>query len=191
MHKTIPQIKLIALAGSLRKASFARATLVGLRNHLPEKVAPDILDLLLPLYNQDHDESGSPVEVQQFRQAIEGCDDVVIVTPEYNHGIPGALKNALDWASRPYGRSVLVNKPTLVISISPAFTGGVRAHAQVNETLLSIPARVMGGPQVVIAGVAHKVKDGTLVDEASLSFALASVRRMITLSRLGSQRLEA
>jgi chromate reductase len=162
-----------------------------LRNHLPEKVALDILDLLLPLYNEDHDGAGSPVEVQQFRRAIEDCDGVVIVTPEYNHAIPGVLKNALDWASRPYGKSVLVNKPTLVISISPAFTGGVRAHVQVNETLLSIPARVMTGPQVVIAGVADKVKGGALVDEASLSFALASVRRMITLSRLGSQRLEA
>jgi chromate reductase len=191
MHRTIPQIKLIGLAGSLRKASLSRATLVGLRNHLPEKVALNIMDLLLPLYNEDHDGAGSPIEVQQFRRAIEDCDGVVIVTPEYNHGIPGVLKNALDWASRPYGKSVLVNKPALVISVSPAFTGGVRAHAQVNETLLSIPARVMGGPQVVIAGVADKVKDGTLVDEASLSFALASVRRMISLSRLSSQHLEA
>jgi chromate reductase, NAD(P)H dehydrogenase (quinone) len=133
----------------------------------------------------------APVNVQRFRNAIRGCDGVVIVTPEYNHGIPGVLKNALDWASRPYGRSVLINKPTLVISVSPAFTGGVRAHAQVNETLLSIPAHILGGPQVVIAGIADKVKDGVLIDEASLSFALAAVRRIITMTRLDSQRLPA
>ena len=111
-------------------------------------------------------------------------------TPDkYNYGPAAVLKNALDWASRPYGKSVLINKPVLVISTSPAFTGGVRAHAQVNETLLSIPARPMGGAQVVIACIADKVKDGALVDEASLSFALASVRRMISQSRQDSQRL--
>jgi chromate reductase len=190
MDKIVPQIKLIGVPGSLRKASFSRATLLGLRDNLPEKVTMDILDLQLPLYNEDDDGSGSPMEVQRLRRAIRDCDGVVIVTPEYNHGIPGVLKNALDWASRPYGKSVLINKPALIISVSPAFTGGVRAHAQVNETLLSIPAHVMGGPQVVIAGIADKVRDGAFVDEASLSFALASVRRMITLSRLSSQRLE-
>src|SRR5262249_26020287 len=98
-----------------------------------------------------------------FRNAIGVSDGVVIVTPEYNHGIPGVLKNALDWASRPYGKSVLIDKPVLVISVSPAFTGGVRAQAQVNETLLSIPARILAGPQVVIGGVAEKTKTGCLI----------------------------
>jgi chromate reductase, NAD(P)H dehydrogenase (quinone) len=189
MHKIIPQIKLIGLPGSLRNASFSRATLVGLRNNLPDKVTLDIFDLQLPLYNEDKDHSNGPREVRRFRGAIADCDGVVIATPEYNHGIPGVLKNALDWASRPYGKSVLINKPVLVISVSPAFTGGVRAHAQVNETLLSIPARLMGGAQVVIAGISDKVKDGALVDEASLSFALSSIRRMISLSRQDSKRL--
>jgi chromate reductase len=69
----------------------------------------------------------------------------------------------------------------------PAFTGGVRAHAQVNEALLSIPAQVLGGPQVVIGGIAAKIRNGNLVDEASLSFALAAVRRMISLSRRSPQ----
>ena len=191
MHKAIPQVRLVGLPGSLRKSSFSRATMVGLRNNLPDKVTLDILDLQLPLYNEDDDHPDGPVNVRRFRDAIADCDGVVIATPEYNHGIPGVLKNALDWASRPYGKSVLINKPVLVISVSPAFTGGVRAHAQVNETLLSIPARLMGGAQVVIAGIAEKLKDGALVDEASLSFALASIRRMISLSRQGSQRLLA
>jgi chromate reductase, NAD(P)H dehydrogenase (quinone) len=186
MHKIIPQVKLIGLPGSLRNASFSRATLVGLRNNLPDKVTLDILDLQLPLYNEDNDRPGGPADVRRFRDAIRDCDGVVIATPEYNHGIPGVLKNALDWASRPYGKSVLINKPVLVISVSPAFTGGVRAHAQVNETLLSIPAHLIGGPQVVIAGISDKIKNGVLIDEASLSFALSAVRRMITMTRLGS-----
>jgi chromate reductase len=126
MHKIIPQVGLVGIPGSLREASFSRATLVGLRNNLPDKVTLDILDLQLPLYNEDNDHPDGPADVRRFRDAIQECDGVVIATPEYNHGIPGVLK---------------------------------------------------------------KVKDGTLVDEASLSFALASVRRMISLSRQGSQRL--
>jgi hypothetical protein len=101
-------------------------------------------------------------------------------TPEYNHGIPGLLKNALDWASRPHGQSVLIGKPTVIISSSPAFTGGVRAQSQLHETLLSVRAVIVPGPgpQIVIGGVAHKVSDGRLVDQPSLSFALAAIDRL-------------
>jgi chromate reductase, NAD(P)H dehydrogenase (quinone) len=191
MHDIVTSIRLVGLAGSLRKASFSRATLLGLRNNLPEKVSLQICDLQLPLYNEDEDRPGAPAEVQVLRDAIAESQGVVIVTPEYNHGIRGVLKNALDWVSRPFGRSVLIDKPALVISVSPAFTGGVRAHAQVNETLLSIPARLMGGPQVVIGGIGDKVCDGVLIDDASLSFALSALRRMVTMARLGSRQLSA
>lgn len=185
----MPQFKLLGIPGSLRAASFSRATLIGLCGVLPETVAMEICDLQLPLYNEDDDRSDAPEEVERFRDAIAGSDGVVIVTPEYNHGIPGVLKNALDWASRPFGKSVLTNKPTLAISISPAFTGGVRVHAQLNETLLSIPALVLGGPQVVIANIGNKVMDGILVDQPSLSFVLTALQRMV--GRVSSLRLIA
>ena len=87
----------------------------------------------------------------------------------------GVLKNALDWASRPYGRSALRSKPVLTMTASPAFTGGVRAQQLMNETLVSIPARPVLRPQIVIGGVHEKVRDGRLIDEAALSFALAGV----------------
>jgi chromate reductase len=191
MHDVLAPVKLVGLPGSLRQASFSRATLVGLRDNLPEKVTIDICDLRLPLYNEDHDRSNTPDQVSIFRAVIGSSDGIVIVTPEYNHGIPGVLKNALDWASRPFGESVLTNKPVLGISVSPAFTGGVRAHAQLNETLLAVPALVLGGPQVVIGGIGEKVRNGVLVDESSLNFALNALRRVITLSRLASARLVA
>ncbi len=95
------------------------------------------------------------------------------------HGMSGVLKNALDWASRPYGRSVLKSKPVLTMTASPAFTGGVRAQQQMNETLASIPARAVLRPQIVIGGVHEKVRDGRLIDEATLSFALAGVDDLI------------
>jgi chromate reductase len=191
MIEILAPVKLVGLPGSLRRASFSRATLIGLRDILPDKIMLEICDLQLPLYNEDDDRSDAPDEVLRFRKAIAGSDGVVIVTPEYNHGIPGVLKNALDWASRPFGKSVLTNKPALVISISPAFTGGVRAHAQLNETLLSIPALVLGGPQVVIGNIGSKIRDGVLVDQPSLNFALTALQRIVSLSRLNPSRLIA
>jgi len=89
------------------------------------------------------------------------------------------LKNALDWASRPYGRSVLKSKPVLTMTASAVFTGGVRAQQQMNKTLASIPARPVFRPQVVIGGVHEKVRDGHLTDEAALSFALSAVDDLI------------
>ena len=85
------------------------------------------------------------------------------------------LKNALDWASRPHGRSVLKAKPVLTMTASPVFTGGVRAQYQMNETLLAIQARLVLRPQIVISGAHEKVRDGCLVDEAVLGFALGGV----------------
>lgn len=139
----------------------------------------------LPLYNEDEDGNNVPLKVRQFRNAVADSAGLIIVTPEYNHGVPGVRKNALDWASRPYGKCVLIDKPVLVISVSPAFTGGVRAHAQVNETLLSIPARLLGGAQIVIGNVSEKVSEGRL-DQSFLSFAMQSVDRLIELSRCAS-----
>lgn len=186
MHDIGTPTRLVGLAGSLRKASYSRATLLGIRNNLPAAVKLEICDLQLPLYNDDDDGANTPDDVRRFRNVIAASDGVVIATPEYSHGIPGVVKNALDWASRPYGKSVLIDKPVLVISISPAFTGGVRAQAQVNETLLSIPARLMAGPQVVIGNVAARIKDGTL-DQACLGFTLEALNRLVAMCRLTSQ----
>jgi chromate reductase len=182
MHDIAIPTRLVGLAGSLRKASYSRATLSGLRDNLPAAVKLEICDLQLPLYNEDNDGPDGPEDVRGLRNAIGASDGVVIVTPEYNHGIPGVLKNALDWVSRPLGESVLIDKPVLVISVSPAFTGGARAQAQVNETLLSIPARIMAGPQVVLGGIAAQVKDG-IVDHSFLAFTLEALDRLVSMSR--------
>ena len=175
------QARLLGLPGSLRQGSYSLAVLRGLQPALSPAVDLQIGDLRLPLYDQDQDEPSTPQTVQAFRQAVAESDGVVIATPEYNHGIPGVLKNALDWASRPLGRSALTGKAVLVISVSPAFTGGVRAQAQANETLLAIQSRPVLGPQVVIGNVADKIRDGRLTDEPSLRFALSAIDRLIAL----------
>lgn len=178
-HFTI-RPRLLGLAGSLRQESYSLAVLRGLQAQLGAKAELRLRDLRLPLYNEDEDGQAAPTSVQEFRRELNESEAVVIATPEYNHGMPGVLKNALDWASRPFGKSVLIGKPVLVISVSPAVTGGVRAQAQVNETLLAMDARIVPGPQVVIGSVAEKIRDGRLVHESSLQFALNAMDRLIT-----------
>src|SRR6266404_4879258 len=172
----MPQFRLLGLSGSLRRASNSTAVLRGLQDALVPRAALNIFPLhRMPLYNEDDDAEHAPESVRALRSAIEASDGVIMISPEYNHGMSGVLKNALDWASRPYGRSALRNKPVLTMMASPAFTGGVRAQQQMNETLASIPARPVLRPQIVIGGVHEKVSDGRLVDEATLRFALGGI----------------
>src|SRR2546429_67337 len=176
----MPQFRLLGLSGSLRRASNSTAVLRGLKDALGLRAALDIFPLhAIPLYNEDDDAVRSPESVCALRSAIDASDGVIMISPEYNHGMSGVLKNALDWASRPFGRSVLKSKPVLTMTASPAFTGGVRAQQQMNETLASIPARPVLRPQIVIGGVHEKVRDGRLIDEAAISFALAGVDDLI------------
>ena len=167
---------LLCLSGSLRRGSYSTAVLRGLQDTLALRAALSIFPLHdMPLYNEDDDAERAPESVRALRSAIETSDGVIMVSPEYNHGMSGVLKNAIDWASRPYGRSVLRRMPVLTMTVSPAFTGGVRAQQQLNETLASIPAHLVLRPQIVIGGVHEKVRDGRLVDEAALRFALEGV----------------
>jgi chromate reductase len=169
-------IRLLGLSGSLRRASNSTAVLRGLQAALAPRAALNIFLLHeMALYNEDDEGEHVPESVRALRSAIETSDGVIMISPEYNHGMSGVLKNALDWASRPYGRSALRGKPVLTMTASPAFTGGARAQQQMNETLASIPARHVLRPQIVIGGVHEKVRDGRLVDEAALRFALAGV----------------
>ena len=170
------QFRLLGLSGSLRHSSYSTAVLRSLRASLAPRAALEIFPLHgVPLYNEDDDAEHSPESVRSLRSAIEASDGVIMISPEYNHGMSGVLKNALDWISRPHGLSVLRKKPVLTMTASPAFTGGVRAQQQMNETLAAIQALPVLRPQIVIGGVHQKVRDGRLVDEAVLGFALSGI----------------
>src|SRR6202049_165191 len=129
--RLMTQLRLLGLSGSLRRASNSTAVLRGLQDALAPKARRAISSLHgLQLYNEDEDGEHAPESVRALRSAIETTDGVIMVSPEYNHGMSGVLKNSLDWASRPYGSSVLRGKPVLTITASPAFTGGVRGEGQ-------------------------------------------------------------
>jgi chromate reductase, NAD(P)H dehydrogenase (quinone) len=162
--------RLLGLSGSLRKASYNKAILVALADLVADKASLDLFPLNdVPVYDEDADTGTSPASVIALRTAIGGADGVVIASPEYNAGISGAMKNALDWASRPYGKSTLTGKPVLTLTSSPASTGGVRAQAQLNETLTAIAAQIVLRPQTVIGAVHEKMTDGKFTDIKSLS----------------------
>ena len=156
-----------------------RLSLRGLAGSLPPGVGIDAFSPDLPLYNQDHDHEHVDPSVQRFRGALHRSDGLLIVSPEYNHGMPGVLKNALDWASRPIEASALENKPALVISNSTAHTGGARAQSQIHTTLLATGARIVPGPEVVIGKVHEKIVEGYLVDRLTIDFALEAIGRLV------------
>jgi chromate reductase len=168
--------RLLAISGSLRKASTNTAVLTALADAVADKAAMTLFPLDdLPLYNQDIDVEPPLPAVAAFREAIDAADGVVISSPEYNYGMSGVLKNALDWASRPYGKARLTGKPVLTVTVSPASTGGVRAQIQLNETLTAIAALVVLRPQAVIGSVFQKMTDGKFTDETAMKFLTAGV----------------
>ena len=131
--RPMTQLRLLGFSGSLRRASNSTAVLRGLQDALAPEAALDIFSLHgLPLYNEDDDGEPAPESVRALRSAIETSDGVIMVSPEYNHGMSGVLKNGLDWASRPYGRSVLRGKPVLTMTASPRVHWW-RARAAANE----------------------------------------------------------
>ena len=171
--------KLLGISGSLRSGSFSTAILVALAEAVPATATFDYADIgELPHFNQDLYVEPLPPAVQRFREQIAAADGLVISSSEYNHGMPGVLKNSFDWASRPHNGSPLRDKPFLVISSSPAFTGGVRAQYQIRETLVSSLARPVTTPEIVVGNVAEKIKHGHFSDRAAIGFAKSGLARL-------------
>lgn len=160
---------MLAISGSLRKASVSTTLLRGLALQEHDGVALSVRTLEdIPLYNEDLDTDPPLASIAMMRDEVKSSDGVVIATPEYNHGIPGVLNNALDWASRPAFASCFRNKPVLIITSAPGGTGGVRAQYQLRETLVSMLANVVPGRESLLAGAASHLVEGRLTDANTL-----------------------
>jgi chromate reductase len=164
---------LLGIAGSLRRGSYSAAVLRGLQESAKDRAHIEIFALdTVPLYNADLDGDHKPEPVVAMKTAIRDCAGLVLVSPEYNYGVSGVLKNALDWASRPGYQTVLKDKPVLIITNSPGLLGGVRAQAQLRQTLGATLSRIAAVPDLVVSQVQTKIHDGRFTDATSLKFML-------------------
>jgi chromate reductase len=178
-----PPFRILAIPGSLRRESFNRAMLMTAIDHAPDGVAIELVDDLgsLPHFDEDVETDATPQVVLDFRRRIESADALLIATPEYNSSIPGVIKNAIDWASRPPGRSEIVGKPTAVMSASTGSFGGVWAQAELRKALKAAGARVHE-EGVSLAKARDNVDNGRVVDEQTIDEIVALVGDLVTLA---------
>ena len=157
-------IRILGFAGSLRKASFNRGLLRAAQAMTPDGVSFEIVGLAgIPLFNQDL-ERDPPEPVRMFKAAIAAADAVLIATPEYNYSVPGVLKNALDWASRPSREQPFVGKPVGIMSAGGRF-GGVRAQLQLRQIGHGMGMLMLSRPEVIVEKAVEKFDgEGNLMD---------------------------
>lgn len=161
------------LVGSLRKASLSRKIAHSLAALAPDNLTLKIVEIGdLPHYNQDLEEEGPvPAAWTEFRDAIHGSDAVLFVTPEFNRSVPGALKNAIDVGSRPYGKSVFSGKPAAIVSQSPGALAAFGANHHLRQSLVFLNMPVLQQPEAYIGGSATLFDDsGKLVKEDTRAF---------------------
>ena len=159
-------LKVLGIAGSLRRASYNRGLIRAAVELAPAGTTVVPYDLAgIPMFNADVEAEGDPRAVVDFKRAIGAADALLIATPEYNHCVPGVLKNAIDWASRPAGKSVLTDKPVAVLGASTGRGGTARAQAHLRDGLAYTNGLVLPLPEVLVAVAGEKFdEDGSLAD---------------------------
>ncbi|MBV9286796.1 MAG: NAD(P)H-dependent oxidoreductase [Hyphomicrobiales bacterium] len=179
-------LRFAAMVGSLRKGSFNAAIARALPALAPEGVTIEPLPSVgeFPLYNFDVQEKGFPEIVTRTGEAIRQADGVIFVTPEYNHSVPGVLKNAIDWISR-LPNQPFAGKPVAIQSVSPSLFGGLRAQAALRASFVFLDARPLNKPEVIIPQVSAKVdaKTGELTDAATRGFIADQLKAFAAFAR--------
>jgi chromate reductase len=162
----VDELRVLGIAGSLRRASYNRGLIRAATEVAPAGIVIDVFELApIPLYNQDVEDAGEPDAVVAFKRAIADADALLVATPEYNHGIPGVLKNAIDWASRPRVSSPLRDKSVAVMGASPGRGSTARAQAQLRDGFVFTGACVMPLPELLVgAAAAHFDEGGSVTD---------------------------
>jgi chromate reductase, NAD(P)H dehydrogenase (quinone) len=171
--------RLLGLSGSIRRQSYCKAILETIREKAAADTVVNNFDLEpIPPYNQDIDnEKGYPASIRALRKEVIEADGIIAVTPEYNHGMSGILKNAIDWVSRPGYESILKGKVVLTISVSNR--GGIRAQNQMHATFLSCVCRITPGREIVVMDPPQKITDGRVTDEQMLRVVMRGVDTML------------
>lgn len=164
--------KVAVLIGSLRKASLTRKLALALRDLAPEGLDLQVVEIgALPLYNEDLDGADAPGAWREFRASIKASDALLFMTPEYNRSVPGALKNAIDVGSRPYGHSAWGGKPAAVVSVSPGALAAFGANHHLRQTFVFLDIYAMQMPEAYIGGAGKLFgEDGKLTNEDTRAF---------------------
>jgi chromate reductase len=159
-------IRIIGIAGSLRRESYNRAALHAATKLVPEDAILETFELDgIPVFNQDEKQKPVP-KVSEFKRRIREADAILFVTPEYNYSVPGVLKNAIDCASRPYGDSAWNGKPAAIMGASPGTIGTARTQYHLRQILVFLNMFPINQPEVMIANAASRFdKQGNLTDE--------------------------
>ncbi|RIK43335.1 MAG: hypothetical protein DCC55_06075 [Chloroflexi bacterium] len=181
-------LHILGISGSLRQDSYNRALL-----HAAQAVAPAAMEIdiytigEIPPFNADVEAEGDPEPVRAFKESIRRADALLIATPEYQHSIPGVLKNALDWASRPPGKSVLQQKPVAIMGTTTGQFGTARAQAALRQVLAYNQMPTVMKPEVLVAEAKERFVNGRLTDEAACKFIRQLLENLVELTLLHRQ----
>ena len=182
---SIERFQILGIAGSLRRASYNRGLLRAAEQVAPDGVDVRTFDLLpVPLFNQDVEAEGDPTSVRELKEQVRTADALLIACPEYNYSVPGVLKNAIDWASRPPRGSVLHHKPVALMGASPGTFGTARSQLALRQTFLFTRCFVLPEPELYVSTASEKFdRDGNLTDDETLRRIRALLDALVAWTR--------
>ncbi len=180
-------MKIATIAGSLRRTSTNRGLLRACQDAAPQGITFDALSIGdIPHYDGDVAALGDPDSVTRFKAGIEGADALLIATPEYNYSIPGVLKNAIDWASRPAYQSVFAGKKTGMLGAAFSIVGTARAQSHLKHILLGMATPVFAYPEVLVGSAKTKFDaEGTLTDGSTREFLATFMAAFVNWAKAG------
>lgn len=182
-------ITIAGISGSLRKGSFNTASLQAAAELAPDNVTLTTHTLHgVEPFNEDVEAEGWPDSVADLREKIAPADGVLFATPEYNYSIPGVLKNAVDWLSRPTGDGPITGKPAAIIGASPSPFGTARAQAHLRQVVFYNAMPLLPYDEVLVMKAGSKIEDGRLVDEDSRDYIKALMADFADWVRLHTDR---
>jgi len=178
------QVRILGIAGSLRRESYNRAALRAATELVPEGASMETFELDgIPGFNQD-EEKNPPAKVTELKKRIREADAILIVTPEYNYSIPGVLKNAIDWASRPYGDSAWNGKPAAIMGASVGTIGTARAQYHLRQMMVFLNMFPINQPEVMIGNASERFdSQGNLTDDATKKFIRQLLQNLVEWTR--------
>ena len=177
-------IRILGIAGSLRRQSYNRGALAAATELVPDGATVEIFDLDgIPGFNQD-DEKNPPAKIVEFKSRIREADAILFVTPEYNYSVPGVLKNAIDWASRPYGDSAWNGKPAAIMGASVGSIATARAQYDLRKMMVFLNMFPINQPEVMIGNAAEKFDgQGNLTDENTKEHIRKLIQNLVEWTR--------